>query len=81
MVRVRALNMLLELSSSSNVTPTIVTAVIESIVNEVKLMLGKACYSSPLSVERAQFSETTVLYKLVLSSLQTKTSTDTASTV
>ena len=81
MVRVRVLNMLLELSSSSNVTPTIVTAVIESIVNEVKLMLGKVYYSSPLSVERAQFSETTVLYKLVLSSLQTKTSTDTASTV
>ena len=81
MVRVRALNMLLELPSSSNVTPTIVTAVIESIVNEVKLMLGKVYYSSPFSVERAQFSETTVLYKLVLSSLQTKTSTDTASTV
>lgn len=81
MVRVRVLNMLLELSSSSNVTPTIVTAVIESIINEVKLMLGKVYYSSPLSVERAQFSETTVLYKLILSSLQTKTSTDTASTV
>lgn len=81
MVRVRVLNMLLELSSSSNVTPTIVTAVIESIVNEVKLMLGKVYYSSPFSVERAQFSETTVLYKLILSSLQTKTSTDTASTV
>lgn len=47
MVRVRVLNMLLELSSSSNVTPTIVTAVIESIVNEVKLMLGKVYYSSP----------------------------------
>ena len=35
MVRVRVLNMLLELSSYSTVTPSIVSVVIKNIVNEV----------------------------------------------